>query len=257
MKPNYSERKYIENECCVFRKTKGKYGGLSNMASGFPLKVNGINIYSSEALYQACRFPHLPDVQQEILIQKSPMTAKMKSKPHRKFSRSDWETVNVKIMQWCLKVKLAQNFIKFGLALEETYFKPIVEDSSKDDFWGAKRQKENKELLVGINALGRLLMDLREKYFSEDRYSLLLVEPLSINDFLLLNKPIPIIDERANFISYLKSKLNIIDYDLRNINEPSDLVKENIENIKTKTVKRRKKTKSINPDVESLFGDVG
>lgn len=257
MKPNYSERKYIETECCLFRKTKEKYGGLSNMASGFPLKVNGINFYSSEALYQACRFPHLPDVQQEILNQKSPMTAKMKSKPHRKFSRSDWETVNVKIMQWCLKVKLAQNFIKFGLALEETYFKPIVEDSSKDDFWGAKRQKENKELLVGINALGRLLMDLREKYFSEDRYSLLLVEPLSINDFLLLNKPIPIIDERANFISYLKSKLNIIDYDLRNINEPSDLVKENIENIKTKTVKRRKKTKSKNPDVESLFGDVG
>ena len=156
IRPNYSFRKYFDKECCSFRKTKEKYGSLSNMASGFPIKINEIDIYSSEALYQACRFPHLSNVQHEILIQKSPMSAKMKGKPYRNSTRSDWEFVKVKIMQWCLRVKLAQNFIKFGMALEETYSKFIVEDSSKDDFWGAIRQKDNKEMLVGINALGRL-----------------------------------------------------------------------------------------------------
>lgn len=48
-------------------KTKEDFGGLSNMAPGCPLQINGVRIPTAEALYQACRFPHLPDLQREII----------------------------------------------------------------------------------------------------------------------------------------------------------------------------------------------
>src|SRR2546421_6292673 len=95
-------RTYHKNECAVFLKTKEQFGGLSNMAGGYPLFINGIRIPTSEALYQACRFPHKPEIQKLILGQASPMTAKMVSKPHRKDSRTDWDEVRVEIMHWCL-----------------------------------------------------------------------------------------------------------------------------------------------------------
>ena len=76
----YQARTYKYGEVCHFRKTKELNGGLSNMASGFPIKVNGIYMLTSEALYQSCRFPHLPEVQKKIIDEKSPMTAKMVGK---------------------------------------------------------------------------------------------------------------------------------------------------------------------------------
>ena len=63
------------------------------MASGFPIRINGVRVLTSEALYQACRFPHRPEVQRLIIEQTSPMTAKMKGKPYRDDSRPDWDSV--------------------------------------------------------------------------------------------------------------------------------------------------------------------
>ena len=179
-------REYRHSESAVFLKTKEKHGGLSNMAGGFPLVVNSVPIRTSEALYQACRFPHLPEVQQLVIDQKSPMTAKMKSKPHRPNSREDWDAVRVKIMRWCLQVKLAQNWDKFSELLLETGDLPIVEHSRRDDFWGAK--PVDKQTLVGVNALGRLLMELRERVKQEPPAVLRYVAPLSIPDFLLYDR---------------------------------------------------------------------
>ena len=175
----------------VFLKTKERFGGLSNMAPGFPLNVNGIRIRTSEALYQACRFPNRQDVQRRIIEERSPMTAKMRSKAFRKESRSDWDAVRVKIMRWCLRVKLAQNWRAFSDLLLKTADRPIVEQSRKDDFWGAKPIDERT--LVGRNVLGRLLMELTEAVKAEGRDSLLLVQPLAIPDFMLGGRPIGIV----------------------------------------------------------------
>ncbi|MDP2964016.1 MAG: NADAR domain-containing protein [Sulfurimicrobium sp.] len=188
-------RSYERAQSIVFLKTKEAFGGLSNMAGGFPLRVNGIRIFNSEALYQACRFPHLPDVQGLVLSEPSPMTAKMKTKPYRKDSRSDWDQVRVRIMRWCLRIKLVQNWKAFGELLLATGDKPIVEESYKDDFWGAK--PVDKRTLIGMNVLGRLLMELREEFKSDRRDALLRVEPLQIPDFLLMRQPIPAIEALA------------------------------------------------------------
>ena len=188
-------RTYERTGSVVFLKTNEAFGGLSNMAGGFPLRVNGVRILTSEALYLACRFPHLPDVQRLIIEQRSPMTAKMKSKPHRKNSRADWDQVRVKIMRWCLRVKLAQNWRKFSELLLETDDRPIVEQSRKDDFWGAKPVDD--DTLVGMNVLGRLLMELRETVKAESRESLSCVQPLAILDFFLGGEPIEVVATRV------------------------------------------------------------
>lgn len=181
-------REYNRERSAGFLKTNDDLGGLSNMAGGFPLCVNGIKILTSEALYQACRFPHLPDVQRVIVSQRSPMTAKMKSKPYRKDSRPDWERVRIQVMRWCLQIKLAQNWEKFGNLLLSTNDLPIVEESYRDTFWGAKPVGTDK--LVGTNILGRLLVELREQLRTSNGSSLQTVEPLRISNFLLYGEEI-------------------------------------------------------------------
>ncbi|WP_417422001.1 NADAR family protein [Halomonas sp.] len=191
-------RTYVRNEAVVVYKTKETFGGLSNMASGYPLQINGVRILTSEALYQACRFPQMPEVQREIIRQHSPMTAKMKSKPHRKDSRPDWDEVRHMVMRWCLRVKLSQNYEEFGRLLLGTCDKPIVEQSRKDDFWGAKLAGESGDILVGQNVLGRLLMELREKLKDDAAGVLKTVPPLGIPDFMLLGKPVETVTFRSS-----------------------------------------------------------
>ena len=190
-------RRYSRESSAVFLKTKEKYGGLSNMAGGFPLEVNGIPIRTSEALYQACRFPDDIALQRIIIAQSSPMTAKMKGRPHRSRSRPDWNQKRVAIMRWCLEVKLAQNFDSFSRVLLETGSLPIVEESQRDEFWGAKPQDGG--MLIGKNALGRLLMQLREQVKEAKDHgrvdNLLRVSPPpNIDEFNLLGKPIGVVD---------------------------------------------------------------
>jgi ribA/ribD-fused uncharacterized protein len=186
--PRVESREYDRQNSVVFRRTAEKYGGLSNMAPGFPLHVNGVRIRTSEALYQACRFPHLPDVQRLIIDEGSPMAAKMRSKPFRDQSRPDWDAVRVKVMRWCLRVKLAQNWDNFGSLLKRTGNQPIVEESKKDDFWGAHPLEDGG--LAGANVLGRLLMELRREFLATDSDALRHVAPLSIPEFLLYGDPI-------------------------------------------------------------------
>jgi type I restriction enzyme S subunit len=182
-------RTYDPAQSAVFLKTKERFGGLSNMAPGFPIVVNGVRIRTSEALYQACRFPSRPDVQKRIIDDPSPMTAKMRSKPFRGDTRQDWETVRVKVMRWCLRAKLAQNIEEFGDLLLSTRQMPIVEKKvRRKDFWGATEMQDGT--LVGMNVLGRLLMELREQYLIEGSDGFKRVQPLEIPNFLLFATPI-------------------------------------------------------------------
>ena len=68
-------RTYDRDASAVFRRTKEQFGDLSNMAGGFPLLVNDTTIKTSEALYQALRFPTLPEVQRKIIDEPSPIGA--------------------------------------------------------------------------------------------------------------------------------------------------------------------------------------
>lgn len=162
------------------------------MATGFPVRVNGLLIYSSEALYQACRFPHLPELQRIIIGHSNPMAAKAATRPQIESTRADWQKSRVAVMRWALQVKLACNWEKFGRLLTETGELPIVEDSRRDAFWGAVPQPDGT--LVGMNVLGRLLMELRERFNSPNQEALRQVLPPSIPQFDLIGEPIRLVE---------------------------------------------------------------
>ncbi len=182
------ERIYQRDECITFRKTTEPFGGLSNMAPGYQVRVNGILLRTVEALYQSCRFPHIPSLQDLIVSEKSPMTLKMRTKRYRSESRPDWDKVRVRIMKWCLRVKLAQNYNRFSELLLRTGDKPIVEDSRKDPFWGAIRTTSGD--LVGANVLGRLLMELREELRAGLKAADVPTSPPHIPNLILLGIPL-------------------------------------------------------------------
>lgn len=188
-------RTYKRADSAVFFKTREANGELSNMRSGYPLLIGEVKVPSSEALYQACRFPHLPEVQAKIIAQSSPMTAKMVAKPHRAQTREDWDEIRVAVMKWCLRIKLLQHWEDFGCALLMTDDRPIVEESRKDSFWGAIPDATG-QVLRGTNALGRLLMELRG-LLKATPSQLRTVRPISIDRFCLLGRPIEILKAKT------------------------------------------------------------
>lgn len=157
------------------------------MAPGFPITINQHILLTSEALYQCCRFPNHPDIQAEIIKQRSPMTAKDISRKNIHFTRDHWNRDRVKIMRWCIYSKLIFNWYSFGELLDSTNNNNIVEDSYKDDFWGARL---NGDQYIGVNALGRLLMQARETYRRIKGKTIIVLPPPNIPNFCLLGKKI-------------------------------------------------------------------
>lgn len=130
------------------------------MAPGFELDVGSARTGSSEALYQALKFPQAHETQSLILQAPSPKAAKRIAREHAKDARGDWPGVRVRVMRWCLRVKAVQH-ASFVTVLLETGDAPIVERSNRDGFWGALPGPGGT--LTGKNVLGRLLMELREE----------------------------------------------------------------------------------------------
>lgn len=179
---NYCKKRYVIEECITFRKTHEKYGGLSNMAGGYPIYIEGVKILTSEALYQACRFSDYPEIQKEIIEQRSPMTAKDISRKYDHLTRKDWARNRVQIMNWCIHLKLLYNWNKMGKLFQQTTDKEIVELSAKDDFWGAFEKGDYAE---GYNVLGLLLKQVRKDYrMNQDKKNIILGCP-SIDNFKL------------------------------------------------------------------------
>jgi ribA/ribD-fused uncharacterized protein len=196
---NWEREGAVHQDCVVFFKICDEYGGLSNLSNDFPLRVNGLRVGSSEALYQACRFPHRLVWQREILDAPHAMRAKMVAKKEgrrKEHSRPDWQEIQVEVMRWCLRLKLAQHFRQFGGLLRWSAPRPIVERSRKDRSWGAVLERDG--VLRGQNRLGRLLMELRDELLAcraagqESR--LLRVEPPQVPGVLLLGQAVEVID---------------------------------------------------------------
>ena len=166
------------------------------MASGYTIFVNGVMILSSEALYQALKFTAHPDIQHQIISQKSPMTAKMISRKYNDLVRPDWNDIRIDVMRWCLMVKLTQNWTSFSEVLISTGDASIVEYSTKDKVWAAI--DKGNGILEGVNVLGKLLMELRHTVKTKNRFEC--VEPLNVPDFLLYENEIEWVCDETNDI---------------------------------------------------------
>lgn len=178
---------YNKRNVLSFAKTTGRFGGFSNMAPDFAMFVNEINVPNVEALYQACKFSLYPQIQKMILEEKNPMQCKMISRKYQSYVRQDWEMIKYAVMEWCVKVKLLQNWNTFGSLLKESGTSVIVEYSTKDNVWGAMPKGE--DMLEGENALGRLLMKIRHE-FVESGNKPVKITPPQITGMMLYGVPI-------------------------------------------------------------------
>lgn len=183
---NYEYRIYNKNNAITFAKVHEPFGGLHNMAPNFPINLNDLVIRTSEHLYQAMRFPNHPEIQNKVLAPPSPMASKQVMKEHIQYSREDWDNVKISIMKWSLMMKLLNNFESFSELLLSTNGKELVEYSKKDPFWGASYQANQ---LTGVNALGRLLMGIREDLPNIDPKNYIL-KPPSVDNFNFLGNKI-------------------------------------------------------------------
>lgn len=148
-------------------KVKEDSGWLSCM-SAYPATYDGVEYRTYEALFQVLRFTNYPEVQAEILNQKSPMGAKMKARKNReKLNRgAKWDEApsDIPLMKECLELKLEQH-PDLKEKLIATGDATIIEDCTTHDresarFWGAV--KENGEW-IGENVFGKLWMEIREE----------------------------------------------------------------------------------------------
>jgi len=191
---NFESSTYNIADVCFFSKAQEEWGCFGNMTGGFPFRLTEDTLIpSTENLYQAMRYTEYPDIQREIIPQKSGFAAKLISKKYRKTdTRADFEEHKLEIMRWCLQLKLA-NHKSFGDALLKTGDKAIVEKSHKDAWWGTLL-KDDK--LIGINILGQLLMELRDQYrqeLAEGTTGYKTVTPPNIPDFNYFGDPAPVI----------------------------------------------------------------
>ena len=152
--PNY--RVYKTAQCCCFMKASDQWGAFSNMGMKFPFMLNDILIKSSEYLYQALKFQMDESTQDLILNASNSLEAKKNAYQHV----DEMHAKKNKIMRYCLFMKYMAYKEYFDDLFEKTQKKAIVELSFKDDYWGAI--KKHIGVYKGVNALGRLWMEIRE-----------------------------------------------------------------------------------------------
>ena len=77
------------------------------------------------------------------------MGAKMTAKKYNKYSRTDWNSINVQILEWCATMKLLQHWNTFVPLLDSTGDLPIVEETNKynDKFHGSFIEKNVWEFI--------------------------------------------------------------------------------------------------------------
>ena len=181
-------RRYNPADVAGFCKTADAHGGFSNMASGYPIMIGDVKVLSSEAFYQAMRFPDNQAAQEAILAERSPMMAKRTAYTFMTDTRPDWHEVNVGIMRHALRLKLCMNREKMMALYAEAAGRPIVEISQRDPWWGAKPVAGG--MLEGCNVLGRLIMEQRQSLERDPGFCLSGVDAPGIENYRLLGREI-------------------------------------------------------------------
>lgn len=163
---NKNHRVYPINESITFRKTKDTWGGFSNMAAGYPIYYKGELYKTAEAFYQSLKFDSVY-IKNEIRTAKSPITAKKIAYSYSEYMLEGWYDKRYLTMDKVVRLKFYQNYDKLYPLFIESKDKYIVEFVHNiDDKWGCIKNGDN---YIGVNALGRIIMNLRKEYFEFDQ----------------------------------------------------------------------------------------
>ena len=162
----HETRTYVAADVVHFHLTNAPFGEFSNFwPLPVPIRAGPWHFVNSEALYQAAKFPDNPELQERIASTSNAYAAKERARSVAIASADAWNARRLNVMRWVLRAKHASNRKHIDTALRTSGNSPIVEYSTRDGFWGAK--PDDKQL-VGVNALGRLWMELRQQLRNED-----------------------------------------------------------------------------------------
>lgn len=151
-------RVWDPSKAAVFARASDHFGPLMNVTNRHPYEDGGVTWKSSEHQFHAARFPHRPDIQEEIHASPTALDAKAVARQYNSETRPDWVSggINLQMMAYVVS-RRADKQPEYAGLLEEARSKglPIIEQSSRDDFYGAKPIAEGK--LRGRNVLGLIL----------------------------------------------------------------------------------------------------
>jgi ribA/ribD-fused uncharacterized protein len=140
-------------EVIRFFRTTDPYGEFSNFAR-FPVRYAGVPWPTSEALFQALKFPHDPAYREWIRCAATPSAAAALGRSRDVPIRPDWDVVRDSAMGWVCRLKFTQHH-DLAVLLLGTGDAVLVEHSHRDNYWGDGGDGS------GQNRLGRILMTLR------------------------------------------------------------------------------------------------
>ena len=153
-------RIYIKEQACGFRFTNAKWGVFSNFQPlTVPIVAGPWSCPTSENLYQACKVPAHPEIQQRIAEAPTARQAASIGRTPGLGIDPGWNAQRVDVMRWVLRMKRESNAAEIDAVLAESGERPIVEVSARDPWWGARPVADRYE---GNNVLGRLWMELRQ-----------------------------------------------------------------------------------------------
>jgi hypothetical protein len=138
----------------LFYSVKEPYGEFSNFAP-YPITLKGKVWPTSEHYFQAQKFAGT-EHEEAIRRTRSPMVAARMGRSRKRPLRSDWETVKDDLMREAVTAKFTQHPDLADLLLS-TGDGRIVEHTTKDRYWGDGGDGS------GLNRLGEILMEVREK----------------------------------------------------------------------------------------------
>lgn len=156
-------RVYDKTDCITFNSSNRNTYVLSNF---YPctLTYNGVNFHSSEQLYFYLCTSAKPDIQRLVMQQPNALAVK---KLHLTIDdkNPDWVQARNQIMRTALRTKYEQ-CKEYRDFLTSTGEKDLLEYAYWWDlYWGTSTTKSSS-YYVGINALGRLHMELRNKHYN-------------------------------------------------------------------------------------------
>lgn len=154
----------FENPALI-RRVRDPFGILGNM-SRHPVVCEGLRWRTTEALFQALRFPMDSPIREQIRAEKNPMKAKFAAKGNvDKMCIDQLGPDDLDNMRLCLRLKYdAHKDVRE--VLESTKGRRIVEDCTRRQrgsglFWGAALREDG--LWHGENWLGRLWEEIRNE----------------------------------------------------------------------------------------------
>ena len=160
---------YIDDGSIIaFCRTKDTGGAFSNCGNCQLQVFDDLTVKNSEVLFQALKFPEHPELQAQIINSIYWKDGKGLARKFDQLVTPGWKNdkLSFAAMRYVVRLKILQSPI-IRQELLRCQDKKIVEKSFKDDFWGAKPTYDKPNILIGENFLGRIWMEAREAWFTQ------------------------------------------------------------------------------------------